>query len=145
MKLLPNEEKLITSNGEKVILTNHRIQMDDSSWGKSFTISIFLEDISSIEIKYKSNLIFIILGVPFILAGVVLSKIAGEMFGLGLVIGLILIALWFFSRKHVISISSNGGSVMNFLIKGMSDENVAEFVYNVSQAKQTRVNLLHKV
>ena len=69
MKLLPNEEKLITSNEDKIVLTNHRIQMTDSFWGQSFTISIFLEDISSIEIKYKSNILLLILGAICVLGG----------------------------------------------------------------------------
>ena len=65
MTLLPNEAKIITSDDEKIILTNHRIQMTDSVWGQSFFICIFLEDISSITIKYKSNIIFIILTAVF--------------------------------------------------------------------------------
>lgn len=61
MKLLPNENKLLTLNEDKIILTNLRIQMTDSVWGQSFSISIFLEDISSIESKYKSNIVQLII------------------------------------------------------------------------------------
>ncbi len=59
MKLLPNEEKLITSNEDRIILTNFRITKRDEIWGKSYRISIFLEDISSIEVHFKSNCIFL--------------------------------------------------------------------------------------
>jgi hypothetical protein len=147
MKLLPNEEKLIISNADKIILTNHRIQMNDSVWGQSYTISIFLEDISSIEIKYKSNLIFIIFGVLSILAGVFLAgeHNGGQEIILGLVGGGVFLAFWWFSRKHIISISSDGGSVMKFIVSSMSDDKIADFIYNVSLAKQTRLNQLYRI
>ena len=147
MKLLPNEEKLITSNEDKIILTNHRIQMTDSVWGQSFTISIFLEDISSIEMKYKSNILFIILGVICVLGGVYMGGQNGgseSMIG-GLVLGGIFFALWWFTRKHIISISSDGGASLNFMVQGMGDEKIANFIHNVSLAKQTRVNQLAKL
>ena len=109
MNLLPNEEKLVSSNEDKIILTNHRIHLRDSVWGQSFTISIFLEDISSIEIKYKSNIVFMILGVICILGGFYAAGQGGNLLG-GIVIGGIFLALWWFTRKHVVSVSSNGGS-----------------------------------
>src|ERR1035437_6886714 len=74
MTLFANEEQLVTSNGNKVILTSHRIQMTDSDWGSSYSIVIFLEDISSIETRYKSNIIFLILGCLGILFGFYLSS-----------------------------------------------------------------------
>lgn len=146
MKLLPNEEKLITANEDKIILTNHRIEMTDSVWGQSFTISIFLEDISSLEIKYKSNIIFIILGVICLLGGVYMAGQGGSEAMIGrLVLGGIFFALWWFSRKHIISISSKGGTSLNFMVQGMGDDKIADFIQNVSLAKQTRVNQLHKL
>lgn len=145
MKLLPNEEKLISSNEDKIILTNHRIQMTDRFWGQSFTISIFLEDISSVEIKYKSSILFIIIGVICML---------GDFFGfingvlsipVGLFLGVIFFGIWRFTRKHVVSISSVGGSSLNFEVQGMDDDKIADFVYKVSLAKQTRVNQIAKL
>lgn len=147
MKLLPNEEKLITSNEDKIVLTNHRIQMTDSLWGQSFTIWIFLEDISSIEIKYRSRIAFLILAAISVLTGYAMSiRFRGnpEMFS-GLIVGGIFFALWWFSRKHVISISSNGGSALNFMVQGMADEKINDFAYKVSLAKLTRVNQLAKI
>jgi len=142
MQLLPNEEKLLTSNGDKIILTNHRILMTDSVWGQSFSIIIFLENISSIEKKYKSNILFLIGGALIVLVGFYAGN--QDTVG-GLVLGGIFIAIWWLTRKHVISISSNGGSSLNFMLQGMSDDKINDFVHKVSIAKQTRVNQLHKV
>ena len=144
MNLLPNEEKLVSSNEDKIILTNHRIHLTDSVWGQSFTISIFLEDISSIEIKYKSTILFIILGVLCILGGFYASAQGGSFLG-GIFLGGIFLALWWFTRKHVVSVSSNGGSSLNFIVQGMADEKISDFVHKISVAKQTRVNQIHKV
>lgn len=146
MKLLQNEEQLLTSNGDKIILTNHRIQLTDSVWGQSFSISIFLEDISSIETKYKSNILLLILGAICVLGGFYIAGNGGgqAMVG-GIVIGGIFFAIWWFTRKHIISISSNGGASLNFIVQGMGEDIINNFVYRVSLAKQTRVNQLHKL
>jgi len=151
MKLLPNEEKLVTSNEDKIFLSNHRIQMTDSAWGQSFTISIFLEDISSIEIKYKSNILLLILGAICVLGGFYMGGFnfiqgrGGEGMISGLVVGGIFFAIWWFTRKHIISISSDGGSSLKFMVQGMGDDKINDFVHNVLLAKQTRVNQLAKL
>jgi len=139
MNLLPNEEKLITSDNNNIVLTNYRIQMTDSEWGQSFSISIFLENISSIEIKYKSSIILLILGAISAIASIYLKNPEG------FIICAILFAAYWFTRKHIISISSDGGSSLTFLVQGMDDEKINDFVHNVSLAKQTRVNQLYKL
>jgi hypothetical protein len=146
MKLLPNEVKILSSNSEKVILTDHRVQLTDIVAGGSFTISIFLEDISSIETRYKSNIWLLILGGISVLGGLLIpGRYGGNHLGPGLVVGLIFFVIWWFTRKHIVAISSNGGSALNFIAEGMSAETINDFVYNVSVAKQKRVNALHKV
>lgn len=147
MKLLPNEQKLITSNNDNVILTDHRIYMTEKEWGEAYTISIFLEDIRSIEIKYKSYILFIVLGILFFLAGVFFSGQIGSSGGLlaGLIIGLVFLSIWRLTRKHVISITSVSGSSLNILVQGMSEGKIHDFVHTVSVAKQKRVNHLHKI
>lgn len=145
MKLLPNEEKLIVSNQDKIILTDHRIQMTDRIMGQSYTISIFLEDISSIEIKYKSDTLLLVSGVICVLFALFLGgEVGGSVGLLGFVLGIILVALWWFNRKHIVSISSKGGSALNFTVQGMGDEKIHDFIHNVSIAKQKRVNHLHQ-
>ena len=144
MKLLPNEEKIIVSNEEKIILTNQRIKLTESVLGKSNTICIFLENISSIEIKYKSSLIFAVLGVLNILLGIYM-KMQGNSNEIIFILGGAFLAVWWFTRKHVIAISSNGGSSLDFIIQGMDNEKINDFFYSVSLAKQKRVNELAKV
>lgn len=92
MKLLKNEELEISSNGDKIVLTNQRIMMKDKVWGKSYNIYIFLEKISSIETQYKSNILFVILGVLSILGALTLVMQNEEESALGaLVVGVLLL------------------------------------------------------
>lgn len=147
MKLLPNEKKLITSNKDKVILTDHRIQMTENEWGQSYRISIFLEDVVSIETKYKSYIGLVIFGILIILVSIFFAGQfrAPELIIGGLALGIILFITWFFSRQHIISIMSGGGSTLNFVIQGMNEDAISDFVYRVSLAKQERLKLLHKI
>lgn len=140
MKILSNETKIVTSNADKVIVTNYRIYLTDQKLGQSYTSSIFLEDISSIEIKYSSNIVLLALGVIGILIGFLVDEMI-----LGFVAGVLFTILWWISRKHVIAVSPNGGSPMNILVQGMGEEKIADFVYKVSLAKQNRLNELYKI
>ncbi|MFT6982506.1 MAG: hypothetical protein ACJAUD_001273 [Crocinitomicaceae bacterium] len=146
MKLLPDENILVTSNADKIILTTYRIQMMDKSMGQSYTISMFLENISSIEIKYKSNIILLILAVLALIGG----GLAGQqqsgpnnLFVAGLVAGATFLIIWWLTRKHIISITPDGGSSLDFMVQGMKEQQIKDFVYNVSLAKQNRVGSLY--
>ena len=143
MNLLTNEETLITSKGNNIILTNRRIYMKQSQWGSAYSISIFLEDISSLETKYNSNIIFILLAVISVLAGVYLAKENGQALVAGLIFGALFLALWFYTRKHIISISSDGGASLNFKVEGMADDKIDAFIASVSDAKLKRTEELH--
>lgn len=146
MKLLPNEEVLTTSNDDKIILTNHRIQMTCPVWGESYSISIFLDDISSIVIKNKRNVLFIVLCVICLVGGVCMAiEGASESMIVGLVLGGLFFALWWFSRKYIISISPDGGASLNFMVQEMGEETINEFIHDVSLAKQSRINQLYKL
>jgi hypothetical protein len=127
--------------------------MTHKVWGKSSKITICLEDISSIETHYKSNILFLIIGVILALVGLVTglsfiravysSIVMSAPVGLGgLVLGGIFIAIWWFTRKHLVTISSNGGSHLNFIVEKMSDEKIDNFVTSVLEAKIKRVNQL---
>lgn len=146
MKLLPNEEKLITSNEDRIILTNFRITKRDEIWGKSYRISIFLEDISSIEVHFKSNIILLSIGILLILAGGVIGDLGGAESSAGpLLLGGIFIAVWWFSRKHIVTVSSDGGSSLNILVKGMSDAKIEDFITSIQEVKLKRMNELFKL
>jgi hypothetical protein len=147
MKLLQNEEQLFTSKNKKMIVTNYRIQMVESEWGKSSSITIFLENISSIETKFKSDIWLLILAPFIMLSGFLLSGFHfGELATLaGIILGSLAIALWWATRKRHISISSDGGSKLDFLAQGMGTDKINEIVQAILIAKQTRTDQLYKI
>jgi len=139
MNLLENENEIITSNGKRIILTNQRIVQNDELAGKSYSISIFLENISSIENQYKSSPVYLIIAAIAFIGGIGYGSPM-----IGVIAGLVLVALWWFSRKHLITIKSDGGSSLNILAEKMKKKDVENFVFNIVKAKSERINEIHK-
>lgn len=146
MYLLPNEQELVSSNGDKIILTDHRIIMNYRAWGKSQQIAIFLEDISSVQNLYINNLYY--LGSALLCLFVAILNMSNfetpAWMYFALTIGTLFFLLWISSRRHVIIISSKGGNALKFEVQGMADEELTEFVHKVQVAKQRRIKLLYK-
>ncbi len=128
---LLQDEKVITKSKEgSTILTNYRIQYSDKKWGKAYTSSILLKNISAIEINYRSNvLLLIVAALSFF--GVLM---VGEGLILGISISTIFLLIFLLTRRHYVSISSNGSVKINLLIKGMKSNKVLEFLNKIEQA-----------
>src|SRR6185369_1558730 len=134
MILLPGEEKLVTSNNEKIILTTHRNVMRDIERSYMHSIEIFLEDISSVEVKYTSNVKLIefgVIGVLIFTAFFGSNAIGPNGPGIILLASLVLLGWWWFSRQHVLSVTSKGGSILNFRIEEIPLAKVEDFINKV--------------
>ncbi len=138
MELLANEQTILTSNNNRVVLTDHRIAVNDERLGQAYSITIFLEDISSIENSYKSKLIYLILAV-IIFIGTMYVRMGSY----GLLGVLLFLFLWYATRKHMIVISSNGGSSADILASHVSKQGVKEFIHQVVKAKAERIQMLN--
>ena len=140
MELLQNEKIILVSNGGSVVLTDQRIFVSNKEYfGKSYEIIIFLEDISSIEVSYKSSIIFLILAGVLLLGGQYFPDIPDN----GIIIAtLILIALWWLTKKRLIIISSNGGGKALIPVSFVSKKEVKEFILQVSKTKSERISML---
>lgn len=142
MHFLSDEDLIVSSNENKVILTNLRIHLSDSEWGRSYSNTLFLEDISSIEVRYRSNIIFLGLGILGLLAwlGVATNEsVSTRQSMLYLGVAIVLLVLYWLSRKHVISISPNGGKSINFEVSSMDSLQIEDFVGKVQEAKLSRL------
>lgn len=130
MNLIANESILVKSESETIILTTHRIRYQD----KHTLTSIMLKQVSGVGVKYTSQPILILLAIISGLGGVfLLGYTDTETAVLALVASGVLIALFFSSRKHVISISSASARLV-FHTKGMSKQAVENFVDKVEDA-----------
>jgi hypothetical protein len=134
--LFPSEE-LITQSDDKIItLTTRRIPYKTKSWGRAHLISMNLEKISSVEVRYKSWVIILLIGVLLCIAGLYFgANNAGDLMMAGVGLGFLCVVLYFVTRKHVITISSDGGAEINFHTSRIKDEKLMEFINMVEKAK----------
>ena len=149
MKLLPNEKMLVTSDNNKLALTNQRISLTENAWGGGYFISIFLENISSIEKKFKTDTVFLLIGCFALFFGYVFFTNGEERdHGTATVIsslGIICLIFWVISWKYVVTISSNGGASLNFVVNGIKRERVDDFLDKLSLAQAERMKSLNKL
>jgi hypothetical protein len=146
MQLFPDEEILVTSNQDKIVLTSQRVHLNDKEWGRSYQITLFLENISSIENVYKSNPVLLVIAALGLIAGLVTVDRAyeGGLAFVGFTVAVIFLLIWLNSRRHVVTISSNGGAKFNFLVERMDEAQVRDFVDKVQAAKAGRMNQLFR-
>lgn len=153
MQLLTNESAIISSNNDKVVLTTHRISLEEKEWGRSYSIYLFLEDISSIQVHFTTTPLWLILSVISALVALVAiiqgnssdyydSDQRNTIMGLGLIGAVVFFFLWRSSRQHILSIYPDGGQPLKFLVSGMNNLQIDDFVYKVQQAKSDRMNSL---
>lgn len=135
-QLFENEKIITESEGETIILTNRRICQSTSTYGKSHTISIHLEKISSIESSYQSSPNTLIAGIIGMGAGVLYTLKGQESTGVAsFFVGIILLAAYLITRRHTIRITSDGGTSIKFNTEGMNNEKILAFINQVEQAK----------
>jgi hypothetical protein len=146
MILLSNEEEILSSNGRKIILTNQRIHMSDKEWGSSIGITIFLEDISSIEMRFSSQKLFLALSIIAALVSYMTYSDGNENAAVGgsLVAAILFFLLYWFTRRHIVSITSHAGTSLKFDASSLPEYEMLKFLSKVQEAKLQRVNKLGK-
>jgi len=138
--LLDNERVILQSDDDIVSFTNFRLRYTASEFGKAHIASILLEKISLVEVHYRTKTIYLILTL-FAIVGVLIAEIDNMSGGLseaGIVLGVLFIILYLTSRKHVVTILSDGGGKINFHTKGMKQEQVLDFVNKLESAMKQR-------
>jgi hypothetical protein len=139
--LFEGEEIITQSDDKTVTLTTHRLRYNSSSYDKAHIISIMLEKISSIEIHYKSWILFLLAGIIIIAGGLLAgANNQGEAMSAGIFVGLILVVIYYFTRRHVVTIASDGGANINFQTKGMKRETIIDFINKIEKAKNKKMN-----
>lgn len=140
MHLHQDEQKLFHTHRDKIILTNERICMNDKSYGRAYSITIFLEDISSVETRYKSSPGWLFVAVLCLCYGLFGLVYAGSITALTITMltGLLCLAFWWFSRTHRVSIQAHSGKALEFLAGTFSEEQLTRFIDTLLQAKARR-------
>ncbi len=126
--LLDGEDLITPVPNKNLVLTTYRLRHFPNGKGESDMVSIMLENIASIRVTYHSHIWILILGILLLVA-----------WGLGLV----LIIIYFLTRKHSLLVTSVGGDQMVVLTKGMSKNAILTFTSTVEQAICHRKKALH--
>lgn len=135
--LLLEGEEIITESANKLVtLTNYRIRYHNSSLGQAHLVSIMLNKVSSVEVKYKSWWLLLIPSALLLIGGMLIGAQGNaDVMIVGVIAGLLLALIYILSRRHVITIYSDSGSRINFQTKGMHKDKVLEFVNKIEKAK----------
>lgn len=138
MKTLENEIELISLKNNLIILTNLRVIVNYIELGKSFSNCIFLENISSIELKARDQWYLFLIGVALILSSSFFNN------GISQVIaGFIILIVWWITRKQGLKITPNGGAAIFFIAEGADLKDVTRLHDAICDAKLARVNKMH--
>jgi hypothetical protein len=141
-KDLLDGEEIITQSDENIVtLTNFRIRYTDTQFNQAHIISIMLEKISSIEMHYASQIYYLLAGIIVSAFGIITTANHTNEYGVfAIIIGLILVGMYFSSRRYLLTISSDGGGKINFQAKGMKKETILDFVNKVEKAADKKRN-----
>jgi len=141
-QLMPGEEILMQSDDLTITLTNFRIRYYETQMGNASLVSMHLEKLSAIEMTYKSNLILFYLGIIAVVGGIVMGMYGrnDSMFGSGIVLGIVLMLIYWLTRKHIVSISSDSGLSINFQTSGMNSDKHIQFINKIETAKHNFIS-----
>lgn len=147
MNLQPNETAILTSDNNKVVLTNLRISGDFKEWGYSHRIFIYLKDISSIQLIYRSAILLIVFAVVSGLFGLWASsqRYMEQQGSVGIIVGVVCFLLWWVTRRRVIAIYPDGGKPLLVSANMMKEQAINDFLEKVQLAKSERIWMLNKL
>ena len=141
--LFSDEQIVSSSDGDRVVLTTHRICYEHQEWGRSYNQSIMLEHITSCE-NNSVNKYWLLIIAGFLVFFGFFTAANGNLVAL-VVCGLIavgLIVLHGFSRENLIVIGSPS-TKMRINVTGMDKAKVLSFVNKIEQTKHERLLTLN--
>lgn len=143
MKLLTDEYEILSSKDEKLLLTNKRMILTNDQ----LTTVIFHENISSVQYRMQETKLFLWLSILLAVTafGFGIADIEQEqkmpVVFYSIIIGLIFLVLWIYSKKKDVKISSNGGASIYVALASLKDADIYHFVDTLQQAKDDRAVL----
>ena len=118
MNLLPNEHVEFSYQYKKVGVecTNFRVIKKISDSGVETINVVYYNDIASFHTGYKSYRILLVLSIIFMIMALVLLGMGNnaENAPIPIFVSIIFGAIWYFTRKNVFAIETNGGSLIPF-------------------------------
>lgn len=109
-------------------LTKNEIIQTYSMVGQEFFMQIFLKDISSIQLHYKSYPILIVFAL------ISLCAIFYDFATAGIILCLVFTTIFFVTRKYLLVITARGGEQMKECVNSKQD--VKTFINEITEAKK---------
>lgn len=143
MTTLPDENIVWKSASGALTLTSHRVRYQTGTGSNMMLISIMLEELASVGLIRSSNIALLVLGAVAAVLGLVVgaAQSSGAAMVIGLVVGGILIALYFATRQTLLAFGSAGSSIRT-LVTGMKLPEILQLVEATDAAKNQRSLLL---
>ena len=132
-QLFQGERVITRSDGDTLVLTNKRVRYTERRNHRLYVVSILLQNIQSIDIRYRSKMVFLVLSLVFFYLMLLLSgnqpmAMTNFFLGTGLLI------YYFTTIQHVCSIHTGKGDSITFKANLMKEEELLAFVNQVEQA-----------
>lgn len=143
MSQIENEQTILEADIGGFTLTTHKIRFHAEQDGRAKVTSIMLEHVTSCDIDKKSNPIFLVIAALFLIGGILASTGSGEAPGFifGLIIAIILVLIYIFTRRQVLTIASPSSKI--FLnTQRMPINKVIEAINQIEAAKDKRYQLV---
>ena len=133
---MSNTETRVSSlNDGAVELTTHRLNFAYTDMGNSGYATMTLDAVASCGVGYRSDQNALRAGVVLIIAGVIMGSIGNDWTIPAIILGIILISLYFLLRKTVLQIESTGGKVFAISFGGDSEATVTGFIKEINTTK----------
>jgi hypothetical protein len=139
--LLLENERIITQSDQNIItLTNLRIRYSAKRMGKAHIVSMMLNKVGSIELKYQNNLLTVLIALAgFLTALYGFIENDTNILLTGLIVAGISVYVYIKNRKHLISITSENGKEILFHTKGLRHEDILKFINQVEGAIHDKI------
>lgn len=157
MTMMPDEKVLLQSGG--LTLTTHRVRSEAERGGKMQITSIMLEELCSCEIRFTSNSLLLKLGGLLAALGIVIGIMSSDAFQhifdlyddayvswsqAILLLGVILVAIYFATRKEVISLASAAARI-NLQRRQSGQQEAKQLIDQIEATKNQRYLLARAV
>jgi hypothetical protein len=130
-------ERLLVSSGNGILsLTNMRVIYDAKTSGASKFICIPLDAVACSGLVTRSYPILLIVAAIAFLFCFVPNFKQETVIGLGIAT-IVLVVVYFSTRRAILTISPNGGEHISILAKGMKREEILSFLNSVLEAKHS--------
>ena len=136
-QLFQGERVIARSDGDTLVLTNKRVRYSEIRNHQLYVVSILLQNVQSIDIRYRSKLAFLVVSLVLFYftllgSGSQLMNIFNFILAAGLLI------YYFTTIQHVCAIHAGKGESITFKADLMKEEELLAFVNTVEEAIVTK-------